>query len=706
MNTIDFLLIIPEIFQVILINILLLFSICFSYVRRKTFAFEGDKIINNLRFYKNLIIKPTTAYTITPVALMEPLIQLTILCLVCSSVLYMTSPLTYGIGLTDSIVWDNLSRFMSVLICVSACTSLMLGSASIKRFGRYEFIFIIWLSIIGMLSLIKSYNFLALYLSIELQSLSFYMLAAMRSKTEASAEAGLKYFILSAFSSAILLLGITFIYAASGSQNFADLHIIMNVLVPQTQNESSNFFLSWQHFTAQPSLSEFSGLYAALSVGLGCVCISLLFKLAAAPFHAWVADVYEGSPTPITALFAITAKIGAATALIRILELHVTIFEALPLLAILSVFIGTLSAMRQVKLKRLLAFSGVANVGWFLFALITGQWDLLIIHLIVYILLNISLFSVFILPLFRIHPSLEYRQRMTSFGTIPRASSGSNEKMGGSLPSSVDYGADSSCIKYISDLNQIYKTNPSLALIITIAMFSLAGIPPLAGFYSKYLIINALTQRAQYLALVVALASAILSAFYYVRVIKTLYFVESLQQPFRVSSLVKSTKESKKKESAFSAYGGEKLKPKKQRSNLSSSSFINDTNGAKRFGLQKRQSRFFHIGHNFLDILNIRPFSSWKSLKMKAETDYSKNNIYKTKSVNLCQLVGTGTDVTNNSLSLVPDKIKMYNDNLKKKEQISWFTIHCISINAYICALSTILTLLFFIRPDYISVWL
>ena len=437
MHSVDLLLVIPECFQIVLINILLLFAICFSYYsaqnltrdklsqsaydpfepyvspklsgrnteRLNTHSYKTSEhkgYSNHNQFDQSIqpslspvysqshakfsarlvrtqtqIISPSYTYISTPVTLIEPIIQLVILSLICCSILYVNSPLTYAVGLTDSIIWDSLSRFMSVLLCVSASASLLLGLAAVKRYGRYEFVFIIWLSVIGMLCLLKSYNFLTFYLSIELQSLSFYMLAAMRSKTEASAEAGLKYFILSAFSSAILLLGITLIYAATGSQSFADLSIIINYFHSTFDNNAA---------------IDLELVPVSLAIGLACVCVSLLFKLAAAPFHLWVADVYEGSPTAITAFFAITAKIAAATALIRILELHIMIFQSLPLIAILSLVIGSFSAMRQVKLKRLIAFSGVANVGWFLLALITGQWDLLIVHLVVYILLSICFF--------------------------------------------------------------------------------------------------------------------------------------------------------------------------------------------------------------------------------------------------------------------------------------------------------------------------
>nr|YP_010021474.1 NADH-ubiquinone oxidoreductase subunit 2 [Ulva gigantea]QOL10315.1 NADH-ubiquinone oxidoreductase subunit 2 [Ulva gigantea] len=673
MHTIDFLVVIPECFQIVLINILLLFAICFSNYRTQNLtrdkltqsAFRPfERYVNlpklskpntgNLKrdsykdksFEKTLgkdslslkpnfdqsiqqsplpmhnqndkkysarliktqmqIIRPSYAYITTPVTLIEPIIQLVILSLICSKILYINCPLTYAIGLTDSIIWDSLSRFMSVLLCISASASLLLGLAAVKRYGRYEFVFIIWLSIIGMLCLLKSYNFLTFYLSIELQSLSFYMLAAMRSKTEASAEAGLKYFILSAFSSAILLLGITLIYAAIGSQNFADLSIIINYFysVFSTNTGNASEYLSYN-------------IPVSLGIGLACVCISLLFKLAAAPFHLWVADVYEGSPTAITAFFAITAKIAAASALIRILELHITIFELLPLIAILSLVVGSFSAMRQVKLKRLIAFSGVANVGWFLLALIAGQWDLLIVHLVVYILLSVCLFSIFVLPLFRTHPNLEYRQRIKQNNS--RIKQNNSEHL-------IDHGTDSLTIKYISDLNQLNKTNPSLALAMVIALFSLAGIPPFAGFYSKYLIINALTQTEQYLTLSIALGCAILSAFYYIRVIKTIYFTN-----------------------AGVAYS-------------------------------------FHPS-----LLALLPFKE----TLKPSVQKIQNQLNR-------------TFVKQSKYSVLPIDAKIPKKNQKNitsnQHKLKMFTIMPVSANAYICALSTIITVLFFVKPNYIFV--
>lgn len=481
-----FLMVLPELTMLVLINVILVFALLFSGSEQSSLIENTDVAVED-NVLPKLNAGAYTAPIITPVLQTEPVAKLTILCLVCSSLVYLNSHQQYVSGF--GLIMDDLGRFMSVFLTLSASCALALSLQALKRFSRYEFILLLWLSLLGMLCLIKSYSFLALYLSIELQSLSFYMLAAMRSRTEASSEAGLKYFILSAFSSAMLLLGMALIYSACGSQNFADLAHTLN------------------HFLTVPQSYPMTSLW----VGLGCIAVSLLFKLGAAPFHAWIADVYEGSHTSITAWFAITAKIAVATALIRLNSPHM-LLSLLTFVASSSLIVGSLSAMRQVKLKRLIAFSAVANAGWFVLALVSGQWQLMVIHLMVYTILSINLFSVFILPLFRSHPSLAYRTRTDSTGVSA---------------DSVDHAADSNTVKYISDLHQIYKVNPSIAFAVTISMFSLAGMPPLAGFYSKYLILSAVTQTEMYLVLSLALAVAILSAYYYLRVIKTIYFSSS-----------------------------------------------------------------------------------------------------------------------------------------------------------------------------------
>jgi NADH-quinone oxidoreductase subunit N len=499
-NSIDFLIVLPELMQLGQICALLVFALCFSYINQSN--------RQEMKYW---------AYLVSPTLQTEPIAQLMVFGLVTSAYVYAQTNLDSVIGL-ETLVWDPLARFMSVLLFVSAAVTISLAFQSFKRFGRYEFLLLVWLSILGMVSLIKSHSFLTFYLSIELQSLSFFMLAAMRSRTEASAEAGLKYFILSAFSSAILLLGMCTIYGVIGSQNFDDMILALDHFSAMFDLQKNSGYLSDYPW----GLKGETGFHieTQLIIGFSCICVSLLFKLAAAPLHMWVADVYEGSMTAVTAFFAIVSKIAVATALIRILSLisnptYLWPEGCVSLLAsvgIASLVVGSLSAVRQVKLKRLMAFSSVANVGWFLLALATGQWQLLVLHMMIYIWLLVTLFSVFITPLFRRHPDLHYAQR---------------EHLG-----QRDQGASSLTIKYVSDLHQIYKVNPSLAYAVIVALFSLAGMPPLAGFYSKYLIINELAQNQTYAILAIALATAVLSAFYYVRLIKVICFASSTPTAF------------------------------------------------------------------------------------------------------------------------------------------------------------------------------
>ena len=480
--------VLPEFFQLLLINGLLLYAMTTQAIGSTgpivspalgaTSLRSGDPSTNSALYSGHQL----HAVRFNPVLQTEPTVKLAILGLICSTVLYANSqPYVHAYGL----IWDDLGRFMSVTLALSASGALGLAVQSNARFGRYEFVLLTWLSLLGMFCLIKSYSFLALYLSIELQSLSFYMLAAMRSRNEASAEAGLKYFILSAFASAMLLFGMALVYGSIGSTDFADVALVA----------------STQCSTGAESL--------ALSLGFGCIAVSLLFKLGAAPFHAWIADVYEGSHTSVTAWFALTSKFAVLTGLIRISAL--TNLNSLLLTAAgLSLIVGSLSAARQVKLKRLLAFSAVANSGWFLLALGVGLWQLSVIHLIVYTLLSLTLFGIVLTPLARTHPGLAYRTRLLKL----------------SVPKEVaaDHGADGGAIKYISDLVQVHRMNPYLALGLALSMFSLAGVPPLAGFYSKYLILNGLAQNEAYPLLVLSLAVAVLSAFYYLRLVKVGYF--------------------------------------------------------------------------------------------------------------------------------------------------------------------------------------
>lgn len=434
----------------------------------------------------------------TPLMNVEPLSWLIVLSFLFSAVLFLNNPvcLFTGVILTNSYICDTYACFFKVLVCLASAASLTLtipwyvaGTRTTgQRISNYEFLLVIYLSVLGMLCLISSYNFLTFYLSIELQSLSFYLLACSRSRSEFSAEAGLKYFILGAFSSAILVFGISLIYGSSGSINFDDIAALLEFHGSPNSSDLQN------NFQLEAILDGYTPLRGVV-LGLACVCISLLFKLAAAPFHMWAPDVYEGSPMSITGFFAITAKIAALAVLARfVIMTDMLLIPFLSFVTVISLILGTLGAMRQVKIKRLIAFSGVSNVGWFLLGLSCGGLDAVILHLMVYVVLSVTLFSIFIQPIHR-------------------------------YAGPHDYGMD--YIKHISDLSQLYKTNTNVAFALNLAFFSLGGIPVLAGFYSKYLIINASIQTGSFGLLFVGLVSAVLSAFYYIRVVKTIYFTEA-----------------------------------------------------------------------------------------------------------------------------------------------------------------------------------
>lgn len=505
MTHIDFLLLVPELFQLALFNILLLYALFFSGLGQNSHK-VSEVAPGRIKVRPKQLIR--TAYLPTPLQIVGPLSWLIVLTLLFSAILYLNAPVNSAVILTNTFICDDYGNLFKVILCFASAAAIALAIPDKNlphgyiNENNYEFILITYLSILGMLALISSYNFLTLYLSIELQSLCFYMLACMKARSEFSAEAGLKYFILGAFSSAILLFGICLIYGEVGSIYFDDIAALLHFFEYQVPEYTN---LSWDNWS--PNNARESGFYISqfvgLTLGLICVCISLLFKLAAAPFHAWAPDVYEGSPMNITAFFAITAKIAALAVLLRlVVNAGDVLTGILSLVAIACLVVGTLSAMRQVKIKRLIAFSGIANVGWFLMGLCCGGLDAIILHLIVYIILSITVFSILMKPIHRM--------------------SGSKGS-----PAALMLSSSATTIKHISDLGQVYKTNPMVALALTIALFSLGGIPILAGFYSKYLIINSTIQTSALGLLSIGLISAVFSAFYYIRVIKTLYFSEA-----------------------------------------------------------------------------------------------------------------------------------------------------------------------------------
>ncbi|MGE5388291.1 MAG: NADH-quinone oxidoreductase subunit NuoN [Hyphomicrobiales bacterium] len=361
---------------------------------------------------------------------------------------------------------DAFSRFVKVLTLVGAMVSILLSVDWLQRNGleKFEYPVLVILSTLGMMLLISADNLIALYLGLELMSLALYVMAAFARDDGRSSEAGLKYFVLGALSSGMMLYGSSLLYGFSGTVSFAGIA---------------------QAVTASPPVGVIFGLVFLLA--------GLAFKMSAAPFHMWTPDVYEGAPTPVTAFFASAAKMAAAAITVRVV---ITAFPAITqqwrqiivFLAIASTLLGSFAAIGQTNIKRLMAYSSIGHMGFALIGLAAGTEAGVmgvVIYLAIYLVMTLG-----------------------SFAAI------------------LAMRIDGKNVENISDLAGLSRTNGLMAFFLAMLMFSLAGIPPLAGFFAKYYVLLAAVDAGLYpLAVVGVLASAV-AAFYYLRVVKVMYFDE------------------------------------------------------------------------------------------------------------------------------------------------------------------------------------
>lgn len=369
-------------------------------------------------------------------------------------------------GFTDQILVGGgflvCNEFIIGIKVLSVLSTLLILILSIRStiedsIVDYEFSHLVILSLIGMLLLVSSRDFLMFYLAIELLSLSFYTLAGVKRHSQHSTEAALKYFLLGALASGLLLFGIGIIYAYTGTTNFA-------------------------------AISQFVWYAEGSSVGALFIIIALMFKIAAAPFHSWAPDVYEGSPTIVTAFFAIVPKLATIGVLVILLNgPFIAIFSDLqPVLifcAVSSLLVGSIAAINQAKLKRLLAYSSISHVGFLLLGVLTNSLLSLqatFIYLMIYIVMSINTWTL-VLTVFK-HGN------------------------------------------YITQLSGLSRANPVLAMTFVLVLFSTAGIPPLAGFFSKYLILLELVNNSYYILAFIAVICSSIAGFYYLRVIKWMFF--------------------------------------------------------------------------------------------------------------------------------------------------------------------------------------
>jgi len=362
-----------------------------------------------------------------------------------------------------SVIIDYLSSFMKIVTLLSAFLVLIISSNYLKslKIFKIEYSILILSSVLGMMIMISSNDLIVFYMGLELQSLALYVLATFNRDEIKSSEAGLKYFVLSALSSGLLLYGCSLIYGFTGSTNF-------NIIASQL---NSNEY--------------------ALTFGIVFILVGLAFKISAVPFHMWAPDVYEGSPTSVTLFFTMVPKIAALTVFIRFLYVpFLNLIDQwqmiLVFLSIASMVFGAVAAIGQTNLKRLVAYSSISHIGYALAGLATGSNEGVqnsIIYITIYILMNLGLFSCMLMM----------------------------------KRNNVYY-------EKIDDLSGLSKNHPLLALSLLIILFSLAGIPPLAGFFAKFYIFKSVLEQSMFFLAIVGLLSTVVAAFYYLRLIKIMYF--------------------------------------------------------------------------------------------------------------------------------------------------------------------------------------
>ena len=366
----------------------------------------------------------------------------------------------------DSFIRDAFSNYFKILILISSLFVLNSSKNFIieTKIDKFEYPIIILLSILGMFFMVSSNDLILFYLGLELQSLSLYILASIDRDNLRSSESGIKYFVLSALSSGLLLYGCSLLYGFTGSTNF---DLIANQL--NKENIGAVFAMVF-------------------------ILVGLAFKISAVPFHMWTPDVYEGAPTSITNYFAIVPKVAGLALLIKFMLIPFSniLLEWQTIIIFISIgsmILGAVAAIIQKNIKRLLAYSSIGHIGYALAGVATGAisgYESSIIYISIYVIMNIGAFSC----LYLLKKDGQYKEN-------------------------------------ISDLSGISKKHPLLALSFLIILFSLAGIPPLGGFFAKFYIFTAVLEQQMYALAIIGLLTTVISAFYYLKIIKTIYFDDS-----------------------------------------------------------------------------------------------------------------------------------------------------------------------------------
>jgi NADH-quinone oxidoreductase subunit N len=361
---------------------------------------------------------------------------------------------------------DRFSGFIKLLVLVAAALGIIvsLDYNEHQNLRRFEFPVLILLTSVGMMVMASATSLMTLYLGLEMHSLALYVLASFARDQARSAEAGLKYFVLGALASGLMLYGITMVYGFTGSMDFADLG---------------------------RALADPQSATLGLVVGVVFVIAGLAFKISAVPFHMWTPDVYEGAPTPVTSFLGTAPKVAAMALLLRAMSgpfghLLGQWQQIIVLVSIASMLLGSLAAIGQFNIKRLMAYSSIGHMGYALVGLAAGTPSGVrgvLIYLVTYVFMNVGTFACI----------LAMRRR----GIM---------------------------LEKIADLAGLGRSDPMLALWFTVFMFSMAGIPPFAGFWAKYFVFGAAIQAHLYVLAVIGVLTSVVGAYYYLRIIKVMYF--------------------------------------------------------------------------------------------------------------------------------------------------------------------------------------
>jgi NADH-quinone oxidoreductase subunit N len=386
-----------------------------------------------------------------------------------------------GLAYGGVFVADGFGRFMKLLVLVGSAGALVMSIAMARqeRIDKFEYPVLIVLATLGMLLMISANDLISLYMSLELQSLALYVVAAINRDSAKSTEAGLKYFVLGALSSGMMLYGMSLVYGFTGHTGFPE---IAAAITPETRS-------------------------LGLVFGLVFVFAGLAFKISAVPFHMWTPDVYEGAPTPVTAFFAAAPKVAAMALTVRVaVDAFQPVFadwrQIVVFISIASMVLGAFAAIGQTNIKRLMAYSSIGHVGYALVGLAAGNQEGVsgvALYMAIYMVMTLGSFAII----------LAMRT------------------------------PDGEPLERIEDFAGLSSTNPMMATVLTILMFSLAGIPPLAGFFAKYFVFVAAIKAGLYTLSIVGVLASVVGAYYYLRLVKVMWFDASVTTIGRVPGALK-----------------------------------------------------------------------------------------------------------------------------------------------------------------------